>query len=157
MTAAEARTDALSYWRKRILWGLTAAYTVYYFCRVNISIAIPFLQESLGVSKTQIGLVASSLQIAYGAGKFFNGVVGDRVNPRYFMAAGLLLSGLANLAFGSSSAIGILAVIWAFNGWFQSMGFPSGARLLSHYYSPKEYGRSWSIFGCSHQVGASLS
>ena len=145
---------SLIYWRKRILWGATAAYAVYYFCRVNISIAVPFLQDALGVSKTQIGLVASSQQVAYGAGKFLNGVIGDRVNPRYFMAAGLLLSGVANLAFGSSTALGALALIWALNGWFQSMGFPSGARLLSHYYTPDEYGRSWSIFGCSHQVGA---
>ena len=137
-----------------MLWGATAAYTVYYFCRVNISIAIPFLQESLGASKTQLGVVASSLQVAYGTGKFVNGVLGDRMNPRYFMAAGLLLSGLANLIFGSTSALGLLAIVWALNGWFQSMGFPAGARLLSHYYPPREYGRSWSIFGCSHQVGA---
>src|SRR5438046_10312929 len=80
--------------------------------------------------------------------------MGDRVNPRYFMAAGLMLSGLENLAFSQSTSLRWLAVIWALNGWFQSMGFPSGARLLSHYYQPGEYGRSWSIFGCSHQVGA---
>ncbi|MGH9668437.1 MAG: MFS transporter, partial [Bryobacteraceae bacterium] len=75
-------------------------------------------------------------------------------NPRYFMAAGLLLSGLANLAFSQSTSLGWLALIWALNGWFQSMGFPAGARLLSHYYEPKQHGRSWTIFGCSHQVGA---
>ena len=72
------------------------------------------------------------------------------------MAAGLLLSGLANLAFSQTTSLGWLAVIWALNGWFQSMGFPAGARLLSHYYEPKQYGRSWTIFGCSHQVGACI-
>ena len=142
------------YWQKRILWGATAAYTVYYFCRVNISIAIPFLQASLGASKTELGIVASALQISYGVGKFVNGIVGDRSNPRYFMAAGLLLSGLANLAFSRGPSLGWLIVIWALNGWFQSMGFPSGARLLSHYYERKEHGRTWTLFGTSHQVGA---
>ncbi|MGH9663685.1 MAG: MFS transporter, partial [Bryobacteraceae bacterium] len=88
----EARGKSLDYWQKRILWGATAVYTIYYFCRVNISIAIPLLQHSLGASKTQLGLIASGLQVAYGAGKFLNGVVGDRSNPRYFVAAGLLLS-----------------------------------------------------------------
>jgi sugar phosphate permease len=146
--------EAFRYWRKRILWGATAAYTVYYFCRVNISIAIPLLQEALGASKTQVGLIASALQVSYGLGKFVNGVIGDRLNPRYFMAGGLLLSGLANITFGSSSFLWVLALLWALNGWFQSMGFPAGARLLSHYYAPGEYGRSWSIFGCSHQIGA---
>lgn len=146
----------LGYWQKRILWGATAAYTFYYFCRVNISIAIPFLQASLGASKTELGIVASALQISYGVGKFVNGIIGDRSNPRYFMAAGLLLSGLANLAFSRGPSLGWLIVIWALNGWFQSMGFPSGARLLSFYYPRKEHGRTWTVFGTSHQFGACL-
>lgn len=147
---------SLEYWQKRILWGVTVAYTIYYFCRVNISIAIPFLQKSLGASKTELGFIASSLQIAYGAGKFLNGVMGDHANPRYFMAAGLMLSGLANLAFSRTTSLRWLAVIWALNGWFQSMGFPAGAKLLSYYYKPHEHGRRWTIFGCSHQVGACI-
>jgi MFS family permease len=149
-------THSFAYWQKRILWGATFAYTIYYFCRVNISIAIPLMQKSLGASKTELGFIASALQISYGTGKFVNGIIGDRSNPRYFMAAGLLLSGVANLAFSRTTALGALAIIWALNGWFQSMGFPSGARLLSHYYKRKEHGRSWTIFGCSHQVGAYL-
>jgi sugar phosphate permease len=72
------------------------------------------------------------------------------------MAAGLLLSGLANLAFGHTTSLGWLALIWALNGWFQSMGFPAGARLLSYYFEPKHHGRSWTIFGCSHQLGACI-
>jgi sugar phosphate permease len=147
---------SLAYWQKRILWGATFAYTIYYFCRVNISIAIPLMEKSLGVSKTELGFMASTLQISYGVGKFANGVIGDRSNPRYFMAAGLLLSGLANLAFDFTTSMALLIIIWALNGWFQSMGFPSGARLLSHYYARSEHGRSWTIFGCSHQVGACI-
>ena len=151
---AAASRKSLGYWQKRVLWGATVAYTIYYFCRVNISIAIPLMQQALGASKTELGFVASALQIAYGTGKFVNGIVGDRSNPRYFMAAGLLLSGLANLAFSQTHALASLALIWALNGWFQSMGFPAGARLLSYYYEPKRHGRSWTIFGCSHQLGA---
>lgn len=150
------QAKSLEYWQKRILWGATVAYTIYYFCRVNISIAIPFLQTSLGASKTELGFIASSLQIAYGAGKFLNGVMGDHANPRYFMAAGLMLSGLANLAFSRNTSLRWLAIIWALNGWFQSMGFPAGAKLLSYYYKPQEHGRRWTIFGCSHQVGACI-
>jgi sugar phosphate permease len=37
---------------------------------VNISIAIPLMQKSLGVSKTKLGFIASALQISYGVGKF---------------------------------------------------------------------------------------
>lgn len=90
-----AHAYAHRYWRRRILWAATITYAVYYLCRVNISIAIPFLQRSLGYSKTELGMVASSLQVPNGLGKFLNGLIADRTNPRYFMAAGLLLSGVA--------------------------------------------------------------
>ncbi|GEO07458.1 MFS transporter [Adhaeribacter aerolatus] len=144
------------YWRKRILYSAFIGYAVYYFCRVNISMALPHMQSDLGYDKFQLGLIVSVLQITYGVGKFLNGIIADRSNPRYVMAIGLFLSGLANLIFGLSSMLWVLVLVWGLNGWFQSMGFPPGARLLSHWYTPKEYGRIWGIFGCSHQVGAAI-
>ena len=72
---AEVRGKSFVYWQRRILWGATVTYTIYYFCRVNISIAIPLLQHSLGASKTELGFVASCLQISYGAGKFLNAII----------------------------------------------------------------------------------
>jgi hypothetical protein len=81
------------HWRSRILTFSFVGYAVYYFSRVNISMAIPQMQADLGYSKAQLGLVVSALQVSYGIGKFANGVLADRTNPRYFMALGLLLSG----------------------------------------------------------------
>ncbi len=151
------KVDAMyRHWRVRILYGSFIAYAVYYFCRVNISMALPSMEAELGYSKTELGLMVSALQIAYGIGKFVNGMMADRANPRYFMALGLFLSGLVNFFFGLSSSLIFLTVLWAINGWFQSMGFPAGARLLSHWYSPSEYGRIWGLYGCSHQVGAAV-
>jgi MFS transporter, OPA family, sugar phosphate sensor protein UhpC len=147
---------AYRYWRPRILYSSFAGYAVFYFCRVNISMAIPQMQAELGYSKTQLGAVASALQLTYGLGKFGNGILADRTNPRYFMALGLVLSGVVNLMFGLTTSLVVLTVFWAVNGWFQSMGFPAGARLLSHWYSPSEYGRIWGIYGCSHQVGTAV-
>ena len=144
------------YWRIRILYSSFFAYAVFYFCRVNFSIAIPAMEESLGYTKTQLGLIISVLQITYGIGKFGNGILADRSNPRYFMAFGLMLSAIANILFGLQTSLIMLVLLWCSNGWFQSMGFPSGARLLSHWFSPSEHGRMFSVYGCSHQVGAAL-
>lgn len=141
-------------WRIRTLYSCFIGYAVFYLCRVNIGMAIPAMQADLGYSKTKLGLIVSALQIMYGIGKFSNGILADRSNPRYFMAFGLFLSAVVNLIFGLNSSLVILMILWGFNGWFQSMGFPPGARLLSHWYSPLEYGRIWGIYGCSHQVGA---
>jgi len=156
ITDEEEIRSTYTYWRRRVLYSCFIGYAVFYFCRVNISMAIPYMEESLGYSKTQIGWIVSALQIMYGIGKFGNGIMADRSNPRYFMAFGLFLSAVVNLIFGLNASLIVLIILWGCNGWFQSMGFPPGARLLSHWYSPSEYGRIWGLYGCSHQVGAAI-
>lgn len=156
LTSSEEINELYPYWRTRILYSSFFAYAVFYLCRVNISMAIPAMEESLGYTKTELGIIVSLLQIAYGIGKFGNGILADRTNPRYFMVIGLLLSAVCNILFGLQTSLIFLALLWLFNGWFQSMGFPPGARLLSHWFSPSEHGRIFSVYGCSHQVGAAI-
>src|SRR4028119_1243585 len=81
------------YWRKRVLYSAFIGYAFYYFCRVNISMALPYMQKDLEFNKFQLGLIVSVLQITYGVGKFLNGVIADRSNPRYVMTIGLIGSG----------------------------------------------------------------
>ena len=97
------------YWRIRILYSSFFAYAIFYLCRVNISMAIPAMEESLGYTKTQLGIVVSLLQISYGLGKFGNGILADRTNPRYLMAFGLLLSAFCNILVGLQATLAVLA------------------------------------------------
>jgi sugar phosphate permease len=143
-------------WRAGILYGCFVGYTVFYLCRRNIPLAFPAMAAEFGWSKAALGSIESAGHIAYGLGKFSNGVLADHTNPRYFMALGLLLTALTNVAFGFHSSLLLLALVWGLNGWFQSMGFPPGARLLSHWFSPREHGWIWGIYGCSHQVGTAI-
>lgn len=143
-------------WRSRTLYACFIGYAVFYFCRRNLPLALPAMASELGYSKAALGVIESSGHVAYGIGKFANGVMADRTNPRYFMALGLVLTAIANIVFGLNSSLLLLALIWGANGWFQSMGFPPGARLLSHWFSPKEHGWIWGIYGCSHQVGTAI-
>ena len=62
------------YWRLRILYSCFFTYAVFYFCRVNIGMALPAMEQSLGYTKVQLGIITSALQIAYGIGKFGNGI-----------------------------------------------------------------------------------
>lgn len=140
-------------WRIRVMYSLFIGYAVFYFCRKNISIALPALSQDLGYSNVQLGIFGSILYITYGIGKFANGILGDRANPRYFMFIGLIMSAVMNIFFGLSSAFWFLAIFWGLNGWFQSMGFPPCARLLANWYSASERGVKWSIWHISHQIG----
>jgi phosphoglycerate transporter family protein len=144
------------HWRIRTMVAMFVGYSVYYFTRKNLSAATPALIADLGYTKTQIGAIWSSLYLAYGVSKFVNGVLGDRANPRYFMAIGLILSAVCNWFFGFSSSLLALGILWTLNGWVQGMGWPPCARLLTQWYSSNERGTKWAIWNTSHQVGGGI-
>jgi phosphoglycerate transporter family protein len=144
------------YFRVRQLYTTFCGYAVFYFVRKNIAVAVPALQAELKLSNTQMGAMLTVHDLVYGAAKFVNGFLGDRTNPRIIMPLGLVLSAIMNIAFGLSAGFVTLALFWTLNAWFQGMGFPPCARILSHWFSPKERGTTWGIWNTSHQVGAAI-
>ena len=145
------------YWRLRVLYSSLIGYALFYFVRKNLSVAMPVMEHDLGLTKASLGLFLTLHGVLYGVSKFANGFWGDRANARYFMALGLLLSAVMNIFFGLSSASVALGIFWLLNGWFQGMGFPPCARLLTHWFSPSERGTKFSIWNTSHSIGAALA
>ena len=144
------------YWRLRIFYSMYIGYAFFYITRKSFTFAMPAMMTDLGFTKTDLGILGSILYITYGLSKFISGVMSDRSNPRYFMAIGLILTGILNIFFGLSSSILFFAIFWGLNGWFQGWGWPPCARLLTHWYSQSERGTWWGIWSTSHNVGGAL-
>lgn len=144
------------YWRIRIFYAMFIGYVFYYFTRKSFTFAMPALMLDLGLNKAQLGILGSILYITYGISKFASGVMSDQSNPRFFMAVGLIITGITNILFGFSSSLILFALFWGINGWFQGWGWPPCARLLTHWYSQKERGSWWSVWSTSHNVGGFL-
>ena len=72
------------------------------------------------------------------------------------MVVGLVLSAVMNICFGLSSAVVTLGTFWMLNGWVQGMGFPPIARLMTHWFPPKQLATKMSIWNTSHSIGAGL-
>ena len=125
------------FWRTDILLSTIVGYAMFYFVRKNLSVAMPVMGEQLGVTKANLGLFLTLHGLIYGLSKFGNGIIGDRANARTFMVCGLVLSALCNVFFGLSTAVVALGLIWMLNGWFQGMGFPPCARLMTHWFEPR--------------------
>jgi OPA family glycerol-3-phosphate transporter-like MFS transporter/OPA family sugar phosphate sensor protein UhpC-like MFS transporter len=70
------------------------------------------------------------------------------------MAIGLFFSAILNICFGLSTAVVALGSFWVANALFQGMGFPPCARLITHWFSPKELATKMSIWNTSHGLGA---
>ena len=152
MIPLEETKSAYMRWRVQIMASMFLGYAIFYFCRKNLSMAMPSL-EHMGITKLQLGLMLTLTNFLYGLSKFVNGMIADHANPRYFMAIGLIASAIMNIIFGSSSMYWVLAVAWMLNGWFQGMGWPPCARQLTHWYHVTERGTWWGVWNASHQFG----
>lgn len=157
VTADAAEIDRqYRHWRLRVMYAMTTGYALFYFLRKNLSMAAKAITDEFHFSNTQWGVVLSVATVVYALSKFLSGVVGDRANPRYLLALGLLLSAVVNLAFGFGASLGFFVAMWALNNLFQGTGVPPCVRLLTCWFSPREIGRAWGVWNASHQVGGAI-
>ena len=155
-TPAPAITDpneiraGYKHFRPRILFWTTIGYGAFYFVRKNLPLAMPVMEQKLGIGKPQLGMFLTLHGVLYGVSKFGNGVVGDRADGRKFMALGLAASAVMNIFFGFGASVAAFGMLWMLNGWFQGMGYPPCARLISHWFAPKELATKMSFWNASH-------
>ena len=155
--------------RRKTFWGVTVAYSLYYVCRLSLSVMKqPLIDEGV-LSAGQLGLVGSALFFVYAVGKFINGFIADYCNIRRFMATGLFISAVVNLLMGVLGLFhgpaGLMttiifvsfAILWGINGWMQSMGSPPGVISLSRWFPRSKRGTYYSIFSATPYVGEFIS
>lgn len=163
-----------NYWQWRTLITLMIGYALYYFVRKHFSVVMPAMEETLGISKVQLGLFLTLNGIIYGFSRFVNGFLADRFSRKKLMSAGLVLSALTNFAICFSPSMNsfmnvldidgkatmtlvyIIGSLWVLNGYFQGMGVPPCISLMAHWIKPSELATKQSIWNASHSIGAGL-
>ena len=155
--------------RSRTFWGVTIAYSLYYVCRMSLSVVKQPLIDEGFLTAGQLGLIGSALFFIYSIGKFINGFIADYCNIRRFMATGLFVSAAVNLLMGvfglmngwvgmTTTVIFVsFAFLWGINGWAQSMGSPPGVISLSRWFPQSKRGSYYSIFSASPYIGEFIS
>ena len=142
--------------RWSVLHSTFIGYTCFYFVRNNLAPAQVSIREDLLYTNSQIGSIIAYSSIAYGLGKFLNGAISDRSNPRFFLAVGLFLTAICNFLFGSFRDYNTHLFLWSLNGFFQSFGWAPCGRSLGHWFSLKERGKIFAIWNVSHNLGGGL-
>ena len=160
--------------QRRMLVTTIIGYTLFYFLRKNLSLAMPGLAQDYGITKSSLGLFLTLHGVVYGVGKFVAGPISDRSRPRRFLCIGLGLALACNVVFGfgpvlaklfaggaegaafTTALVAVLGVAWVANGFFQSMGNPPCLKLLSHWVPPNELATKLAIWNSSHSIGAGL-
>ena len=163
------------HWQTRTILVTMVGYAIFYFVRKNFSLAMPGLTAEYGISNKSFGWILFVSSLVYGASRFVNGYVVDRIKGRLVMAAGLLLCAVANFAFGfgvditalivgtnhgpdfTAMLIFFVGIIIIFNQYCQGMGYPPCARILPHWIHPSELATKMSVWNTSHSIGAALA
>ena len=162
------------HWEWRTIIVLSIGYALFYFVRKNLSVAIPAMEQELGISKVQLGVFLTVNSIIYGFSRFINGMLVDRYSKKKIMALGLLLTcavnliicfspklnGMFNLLDAEGKAtmglVYLIGSLWVLNGYLQGMGVPPCVSLLAHWIKPTELSTKQSIWNVSHTFGAGL-
>src|SRR5687767_12722724 len=159
-------TDRASPAENRVVWTLWLTYGVFYFCRTNISAAIPasvpgieapLESGGLGIPAAQVGWILASLKIAYGLGQVINGQLAERVSPRVLLALGMFGSAGLNVLFGFGAGFFFLLFVWAMNGYCQSLGWTPCVRVMANWVPVRRRGRAVGIIGTGYQITLGLT
>ena len=143
--------------RWSVFLSATIGYSLFYVCRLSLSVVKKPIVDAGFLDEGQLGMIGSALFFTYAIGKLTNGFLADRSNIKRFMATGLFLTALVNLALGSTTLFVVFAVLWGFNGWFQSMGAAPSVVSLSRWFSNKERGTYYGIWSASHSIGKAIT
>jgi len=134
-------------------------YAAMMICRQMVTILSPALlvDETLGLTKTNIGDFAAYGTLGALIGKLIWGPIADKFGGRFTFLIGIFLTAMFIIAFGLSPNL------MAFTGFSfllyctKSSGWPGMTKLIGEWYHPLNYGRVWSILATSSRFSVVLA
>ncbi|MGD0547024.1 MAG: MFS transporter [Terracidiphilus sp.] len=154
---------AASRLRRRQAWTvalLFTGYAAYYFCRSDLSVAMPLLIEDLqrhGMASSdaviRMGQLASFGVLAYALGKLCLTGLGDIWGGRRSFTLGLGGAVVFTLFFASSGFLPVFTIAWIGNRLAQSIGWAGLIKVCSKWFGYSSYGTVIGILSLSYLVG----
>ncbi|MDD6151175.1 MAG: MFS transporter [Bacteroidales bacterium] len=159
-------------WQWRVIICSMLSYAMFYFVRKNFSFAIPLLNQEYGITNASFGMILTLGGLIYGVSKFVNGILADRTNARWHLAAGLAVCVLTSILFGFADKFSIaltgtsegapfvrgmvviMGILYIINQIFQGCGFAPCNHLMVNWVPPRELATKMSLWSTSHSVGA---
>ena len=143
---------------------LFAGYAAYYFCRADLSAAMPMLAEELvaqGVpaadAVVRLGTLYSAGVLAYALGKFFLGGLGDFWGGRRSFLIGLGGAAAFTLLFAAAGGLPLFTLAWVGNRLTQSIGWAGALKVCSKWFDFSSYGTVIGILSLSYLVGDAVA
>ncbi|XP_033222363.1 glucose-6-phosphate exchanger SLC37A2 isoform X2 [Belonocnema kinseyi] len=105
-----------------------------------------------------LGTLDSAFLFAYAGAMFLSGFIAERVNLRYFLALGMLTSGIASYLFGIARAYNIhslfyFVLVQAFGGVCQTTGWPGVVTIVGNWFGKGKRGLIFGIWNSHTSIG----
>ncbi|KAF4520893.1 hypothetical protein B566_EDAN010308 [Ephemera danica] len=105
-----------------------------------------------------LGTLDSAFLFAYAAAMFVSGFVAERVNLRYFLALGMIFSGIFCYLFGIAYSYNVhnlsyLIVVQALGGIAQTTGWPGVVTVVGNWFGEGKRGLIFGIWNSHTSVG----
>lgn len=130
----------------RMLFITMFCYLFFYTGRHNFGWAAKGMSTELGITYQQIGWISFSMLMGYAIGQLINGNLADRLSPKIMILTGGFLSILCNLSISYANTYSVILVLWTLNGYFQSMAWGSGSKLISNWWDSNERGKAFGFY-----------
>jgi OPA family glycerol-3-phosphate transporter-like MFS transporter len=124
-------------------------YLFFYTGRHNFGWAAKAMAQDLQVSYEMIGWVSFSMLIGYAIGQLVNGSLADHFSPRLLIPIGGILSVLCNVGISFAHSFNVILILWCLNGFFQSMAWAPGSRVISNWWGEKEKSKAFGFYTMS--------
>ena len=116
---------------KPLAWILTLVYFSSYITRKNFATVLQQIITETEIAKDALSVVLVSMTVAYGLGQIINGRLGDKFKPTNMIFVGIIIATAVNLIFPfASGSIVLMSILWAINGFAQSMMWPPIVKIL---------------------------
>ncbi len=158
MSFDQTTEKKIASWQKRVFALLWTSYASYYLCRMNFAAAQPeMLREFTDWTRAQVGLIPSVYAVFYATGQFINGQIGSRFGARRMMVIGLVVISACNLLFSVTTDYWLMLVLWALNGYCQSIGWPQVVQTMSNWFRVGRRGTMMGLISTCYQGGNVLA
>lgn len=141
------KTNLKNKWTMLLL--TMVCYLFFYTGRHNFGWAAAGLRSALGISYGFVGWISFAMLIGYAVGQLINGNLADRFSPRRMVLAGAYLSIAANVAISFSSNAYVILGLWGINGYFQSLAWAPGGKIINNWWNKEERGKAFGFYTMS--------
>jgi sugar phosphate permease len=161
--SANSLQRRITSWHIATISLLMLGYAGYYFCRSDLSVALPLIiadQAKHGtapsVAEIRLGSIASLGVLAYALGKLPSGALADLFGGRRNFLGGMLGAVIFTLLF-MLGGFPIFTLAWFGNRLVQSAGWVGLIKVTSRWFSYSTYGTVMGILSLSYLFGDAIA